>query len=268
MMKSSTNRSIWFTLVEIMVAISIIVLLAAVWFYSYSQNLSSARDWVRKSDFALIEAQLLNHKRIYWSFPIPWNNYEIHNRWYRVATQWLLDRNVWIEWSTVLPRDPLIETPYIYSISRNRQEFQIAWTLENDGIYTSLLRGNYVSVSRNILPTIILAYNGNWNIEINPTVWSWNTNRNSFIFDESLVNLPYSLNTWNPVSQGSFDDLLDEAESNNFWQSSSYRSCTEIANAWKQLDDSGTSDEYQIRNTDWILENQLCQCDSTWCTEA
>ena len=266
-MRSRIYWVLGFTLVEIMVAVVIVILLASVWFYSYSQSLSWARDAVRKSDFAMLEAQLLNHKRIYWSFPVPWNNFEIHNRWYRVATQWLLDRNVWIEGANILPIDPLTESNYIYSISRNRQEFQIAWTLENDDIYMSLLRGNYVSVSSNILPTIVLAYNGTGNIEINPSVWSWNTNRDSFIFDQSLINLPYSFDTWNPVSRWSFNDLLNEAQENNFWQSSSFRNCAEIWNAWKQLDDSWSSDEYQIRSNTWILENQLCTCTSNWCTE-
>lgn len=256
-----------FTLVELIVAASLLIILSTIGFYSYTQSLWSARDSARKSDLITLEAQLLNHKRVFGSFPVPGNSFEIHNRWYRVANQWLLNREVWIENATTLPVDPLIDRAYTYSTTRNRQEFQLAATLENEDINKSIIRWNYVSVSRNILPTIILAYDGSGIIEINQSVWDWNTNRNSFVFDESIINLVYDIETWSPLTRWDFSWLMDEAMNNNFWQSTSYRSCEEISNAWKRISPEWWNDEYQIRNSSWELEDISCTCDTNWCQE-
>jgi hypothetical protein len=56
-----------------------------------------------------------------------------------------------------LALDPDLDTPYIYSTTRNKQEYQIAMSLENNDSPIALLQGSYKSVSKNILPTIVLA---------------------------------------------------------------------------------------------------------------
>jgi len=53
--------------------------------------------------------------------------------------------------------DPKTNVPYFYSITKNKQAFQIAATLENGDYPKSLLRGSYKSVSKDVLPTIVLA---------------------------------------------------------------------------------------------------------------
>jgi hypothetical protein len=52
----------------------------------------------------------------------------------------------------------LIKVPYLYSISRSKQEFQVATTLENNGKPISFLAGNYSSVSKYVLPSLLVAY--------------------------------------------------------------------------------------------------------------
>lgn len=267
-MKKSFSNINAFTIVELIVAATILVLLTTIWFYNYIQSLSLARDSTRKSDIITLESQLWNHKRIYGSFPTPWASFEIHNQSYKVAEQWFINKDIWIENATTLPTDPFLKIPYTYSVSRNNQEFQLAATLENDEINKAIIRWNYVTVSRNILPTIILAHQGTWALEINPSVWNGSQNRNSFVFNESIINLVYDFTSWEPVIRWNFSSLLNEALSNNFWQSSSYRSCAEIWTAWKAISPNGWSDEYQIRNSTGQLENILCSCDINWCTEA
>jgi len=255
----------WFTLVELIISATIIIILTTIGFYSYTESLGNARDWVRKSDLITLESQLNSHKNTFWSFPIPWDWFEIHNRWYHVATQWVLDRNVWLEGATNLPTDPLLDRPYVYSTTRNRQEFQIAATLENDDINIALIRGNYTSVSKNILPTIVLALESISPIEVNASVWNGGTNRDAFVFDRNALNLPYSLEDWNPINDGEFILLLLRAEGDTFWQSSSYRDCVEIFNASKHITPNGSTDQYQVRNETWVLVDRNCSCTDTIC---
>jgi prepilin-type N-terminal cleavage/methylation domain-containing protein len=60
-----------FTLVEIIVATTILVILSTLGFYSYTQNLSDARDGTRKSDLSTLGSQLVLHKRERGSYPLP-----------------------------------------------------------------------------------------------------------------------------------------------------------------------------------------------------
>lgn len=264
MMLNKKNEK-WFTLVELIISASIIIILTAIGFYSYTQSLSNARDWVRKSDLKTLVIQLKNHKDSFWSFPIPWNWFEIHNRWYHVATQWLLNKSVWLEGATNLPTDPLLNRAYVYSTTRNRQEFQIATTLENDDINIALVDWTYTSVSKNILPTIVMALESLSPVEVNASVWNGSSNRDAFIFDRNTFNLPYSLEDWNPVNDGDFILLLLRAEGDTFWQSSSYEDCAEIFNASKHITPNGSTDQYQVRNETWVLVDRDCSCTDITC---
>jgi hypothetical protein len=80
-----------------------------------------------------------------------------------------------------------LKIPYTYSITRSKQEFQLATTLENNGKPIAFVDGNYSTVSKYILPSIIIAYNGNGSININTDPF-----RNLFILDGVQNNLPYN----------------------------------------------------------------------------
>ena len=263
------KKYIWaFTLVELIIVVTIIAILTTVWFYSYVQHLNNVRDSVRKNDLATIDAQLNSHKRLLGWFPIPWDNFEIHSRGNHIATQWLLNRNIGIENTSYIPMDPRIDRYYTYSITKNRQEFQLAATLENNDSNKAILRWNYTSVSKNILPTIVLAIQSEDPIEIHPSTWDWDINRNAFIFDKNTLNLPYDFTSWVPVNNWVFLDLLTQSEGNSFWQSSSFRNCEEIWLAWKHITADGETDEYQIRSNTWVLIDQNCTCTHTGCINA
>ena len=59
--------------------------------------------------------------------------------------------------SGLLPYDPELNIPYVYSTTLNRQEFQLAATLESSESAFAIISGDYKSVSRDILPTIVTA---------------------------------------------------------------------------------------------------------------
>lgn len=248
----------WFTLIELVVAATIIVLLASIWFYSYTKNIWDARDGVRKTDISALSSQLNLYKRQRWAYNFPGNYYQIHNRGEAVAYQGYVDNTVALSTAEKLPEDPKLETPYIYSTTTNRQEYQLAATLENSESPYAILEGSYKSVAKNVLPTIVLAREWSSAIEINNAVWAWATNRLLFVFHKWNHNLPYDFITAAPTSDGTdFTTLLADAAS-DYWQNSDYRSCSEIFTAGKWITPSGLSDEYQILNSTWALTNSGC----------
>ena len=250
-----------FTFVELIIVVTIIAILWTIWMVSYTSYLSDSRDSKRISDFWLIKSALKSYFLKRWSYSTPWNNVEIQYSWSLVAYQWKLDKNVLLSDLDSLPSDPKNKLNYFYSITKNKQEFQIAWTLENWDNPKALLDWNYKTVSKNILPTLILATWATSPIEVQSWTTAWDINRKLFVYNENIHNLVYDFDTNLPYSDWTdFDTLLQEAEnSNNFWQNSDYRDCLEIKEAWKLLiDPTNTPIEYQI-NENGSLTN-------TWCT--
>lgn len=244
-----------FTFIEIIVSITILVILSALWFYSYSQHLSDARDTERKSDFANISSSLKLHKQKRAVYPNPWSTSNIQYDGTTIALQWRLDETVIITWLDKLPKDPYVKVPYFYSVTNNKQEFQLAATLENNNLYTALLEWDYKTVAKNIIPTLALAINWVTNIEIKDWVWDWTTNRDKFIFNQSVHNIPYSLvSPYNPESDWSNFIWILEDPNKEFWQNSDYRSCQEIIDDWKFF----WSWEYQITSSTGALININC----------
>jgi type II secretory pathway pseudopilin PulG len=252
-----------FSIAELIVSISIIIILSSIWFISYTSYIWNARDTQRKSDISLISSALKREKQQRWYYPNTWNGFNIVYQSSNIlAIQWKLNSNVSLSTLEKLPLDPKIDIPYIYSITKNAQEFEVALTLENSWIPMSILSWDYKSVSVSILPTIILAKDENaWsNIEIASWVGNWSTNRNAFVLNEQTENLPYTFKSpYTPqVWSGSIDTLVSQQKAKNlYWQNSSFRNCIEIQEAWKLLS-TWTTLEYQTLNENWILINTNC----------
>ena len=260
-MKNKQLKNKAFTFVELIIVMIIIAILSTIWFSSYIWYISSARDSQRKSDLLQISSSLKLYKQKRWYYWFPWNYFNITYDSNIVAYQWFLNTNVHIDSIEILPLDPKTKSYYIYSITKNKQEFLIWWTLENESFNIALMSWDYKSVSKNILPTILLA---TWAVVwSNVEIISWNTNRNLFIYNTQGHNIPYAF--IKPFEASSdwinFEDLLSESEDNEiFWQSSDYRNCIEIEEAWKLIIPlSATPFEYQIISETGALVN-------TWCT--
>lgn len=255
-----------FTFMELIVVTIILAILWAIWFSSFVWNLSYSRDSQRKSNMSEIFASMKLYKKNKWSYPIPAEFFSITNGWSGtskiVAWQWKLSSNVWLSTLDKIPLDPELEIPYLYSITKNKQEFQIAWTLENDRNPYAITIGSYKSVAKTVLPTILIALESTWSVEIQDWIWTWNNkwedNRKKFIFNWGKHNLPYNFD-WNnlPVSDWTdFDTILLEAESmKTFSQNSSFETCADVQSAWKYIWDWN----YELRSaTDWSLSTLSC----------
>ena len=258
MQKRLDNKA--FTFIELIVVIIIIWILWAIGFTQFVWNISNWRDSLRKSNLSEINWAIKSYKLTNWTLPIPSDTFSITNSWKIIVWQWKLWKNIWLSTIEEIPVDPIVKTPYLYSVTNNRWEFQIWLTIENwDWDFPlSLIAWNYKSVSKNILPTILIATWTTNSVEINSWTTEWAENRKLFIFNEQNHNLTYNFD-WNtePISDWTdFETLLLEAE--NKWvfsQNSSFETCLEITKAWKSIWDW----EYQIRTNTWALTN-------TWCT--
>lgn len=256
------NKNKAFTLVELVVAATILVILTAIGFYSYTSNISSARDSARQTDFSALSSQLSLYKKQRGAYPFPENNFSITNQSWIVAKQWRMGKNVALSTAQNIPLDPELKIPYFYSVTANRQEYQLAWSLENSENPISIVAWSYKSVSKNVLPTILIATWSTSDVEIS----SGNPARDLFIFNNGFHTLPYDFDTESPYTDGSsFSKILNDAWA-DFFQNSDYRSCEEIGTAAKRITPDGQSDEYQIRDSNGVLTNQTCICTSTGCT--
>jgi hypothetical protein len=77
-----------------------------------------------------------------------------------------LNKSVYLNTLDQLPTDPKNKAYYSYAVTNNKQEFQLAGTLENSDEEIAITDGNYKTVSKNVLPTIILAINSTTDVEI------------------------------------------------------------------------------------------------------
>ena len=125
-----------FTLVELIVVITILAILSTIWFVSYSSYLAWARDWNRIAQLKAISEWL----HLYWtdhSLPSPdETSVDIMNWWTKIATQWYVWKNVLetITYSTewIDPKDKIY---FSYYLTKNKKYFQLMWWLEEDNQY-------------------------------------------------------------------------------------------------------------------------------------
>ncbi len=233
------NQKLWFTFVELIVASTILILLSALWFYNYSKYITSTRDSERSSNIASISSSLTIYKQRRWTYPLPWDAFSLRNWSTTVAKQGKLNEKVALSTLDNLPFDPFLKIPYLYAITENKQEFQITATLENNNKPIALVGGNYKTVTKDILPSILIAYNWSGNIDISTTPY-----KNMFILNGTSHNLPYKGESKIPISDGtSFSNLINDVNI-ELWQNTDFKTCIEICNAGKNIGD-GT---YQIIN--------------------
>lgn len=248
-MYKTNNKA--FTLVELIVVATILVILATMWFAAFWDSIPDARDAERKASVAQIQSALESYHSQRQVLPVPGNKFDITLTGSVVAQQWKFDNTVRINNALRnLPLDPYTDTPYSYSMTNNKQEFQVAATLENGDIPIAYLQWDYVSVSFDRLPTIMVAADAN--TEINAAPW-----RDLFVFNNLEYNLVYDLaDPELPYFDGTdFSTMV--ADSNlNYWHKSDYRSCDEIRDAWKSI----WNWPYQYLDSNGALQTYTC----TW----
>ena len=134
MNKQKTNlylSRLWFTIVELIVTIALVIILAVVWFYAYTSYLVWVRDSARLVDLESIESAIGSYMFRSWFYPDPSEWQDVTYSWKTVWTQW----TIWESLFDILQLnddvvDPKTGSEYTYSIKNTRKEFSIAATME------------------------------------------------------------------------------------------------------------------------------------------
>lgn len=126
----------WFTLVELIVVITILAILWTIAFISLQSYTKNARDWVRVSDINNISKWIVLYQAKSWILPLP-------EQFTTINASWTIIRYQWIAWLSVLNtawlwnlqqwawKDPVTWEYYTYSTDWNMFQYQLVWYFES-----------------------------------------------------------------------------------------------------------------------------------------
>ena len=136
LIKGDVRRTGGFTLVELIVVITILAILGTIAFISLQWYSAQSRDAVRLSDLSSIKSWLELYNLDAGMYPSPNDETVITYSWAVAWTQWTFwdqaKKN--IDKLDKVPTDPLTDKKYVYSTNSTRYEFQLAWAMEWDEI--------------------------------------------------------------------------------------------------------------------------------------
>ena len=130
------NKKQAFTLVELIVVITILAILWTIAFISLQWYARDARDSIRLSDIKSISSTLEYYKLENSSYPLTTNGTEITYKWAEVWTQWIFwDLTHGKVWKiSKVPLDPQTKKEYTYSLLNNKSKYSLAWVLEGSSL--------------------------------------------------------------------------------------------------------------------------------------
>ncbi len=125
-----------FTLVELIVVITILAILWTIAFISLSWYSSDARDSIRISDMWSMRSSLELYQLDSGKYPFPTNWVSITYSGSIVWKQWTFWETVYANLSKLdkIPKDPLTDKEYTYSVINKQNEYELAWLMEGDTI--------------------------------------------------------------------------------------------------------------------------------------
>jgi len=156
--KEATKKA--FTLVELIVVITILAILWTIAFISLQWYSRDARDSTRTSDLWNMKTSLELYTLKTWKYPKPDNFSTITYSGWVVWYQWI----VWDQVTTNLkslnekPLDPLINTPYIYSTTQSYSEYEVLALYEWSVAYNPIINQTNAATST-LTPKVVWNYN-------------------------------------------------------------------------------------------------------------
>lgn len=259
----NTKNIKWFTLVELIVVITILAILWTIAFISLQGYSQDSRNSVRLTDSGLIKKALGLYITTNSRYPTPDNPTTLTYSGVTLWTQWTFWNNAFVTLKSLsnIPVDPLFENEYDYSVINNWTKFEL-WTI---------MEGWLLSYNNNLLINQASALSNNdvvsyisWDYtarDIYTKTWSNCTNitvPSLFINNPTAGDLAYNwtykfvYNGWIniPNSYSGFIDL--SATPINFWISEVYNKCSIDTLADLELYVSNLSSAYQQLN--WVKE--------------
>jgi len=275
-----------FTLVELIVVITILAILWTIAFISLQWYSSQARDSKRLSDIQNIKKSLELFSLNTWKYPLPDTWVEYSFSWELLWTQWIVWDQVSINLSRNLnekPLDPLSETEYVYSVTNTQTQFEILWLYESDLIWTNIganlvfaQQSNaatqdyakiswtynwiYVKSPSFIFPTPSIINALNTEIDFNTNSWAiqsqvitwWDNNIWLWTWALSDLTMTY---TWVINNNSSDAEKISVIETlQNFYSGTSLSSIDEIADLLSKTSDDDKKDlaEFLVLNS-WVV---------------
>ena len=124
----------WFTMVELIVVIIILVVLSTVWFVTYSKHISWTRDVSRISYLKSISNSLETYS-VANNLPFPDDYVEIKIWTWSDKETVAYQGYIWVEVQKIIEyssklKDPKNDTYFTYYLAKNRKYFQLMWFLE------------------------------------------------------------------------------------------------------------------------------------------
>ena len=239
-----TNKT-WFTLVELIVVITILAILWTIAFISLQWYSKQARDSKRISDISNIKTSLELFALQTWKYPSPDNSEIITYSWETVWTQW----TVWDIVSTNLsrnlqkkPLDPLFDLEYVYSVTNSLREYELLSIYEWDISSNNLLSNTY-------------AVN-----QYNPKI-DWNYNQIFVKTQKYIVPIPSLITslTWSFDLKDNIDNIKSQIITNwnnfpNLWISNTTHTTWELTGlklsaTWTITKDSTTAQKESVITT-------------------
>lgn len=193
----------WFTLVELIIVITILAILSTIWFVAFQSYTKNTRDSVRLWNIRNIESWL----NLYF---VKTNKYpDVESSTIIYAWSWNIIWYQWYLWDEVsklininkTPLDPLDKEKYIYSTNQSKSKYQLMTFLETDN-QISYINKIYAIDYTNRKPATI--WNGIWillDTNKNPITWTWidilATNNNYVVYfkDNNIITW-----TWKALS--------------------------------------------------------------------
>ena len=153
----------WFTLVELIVVITILAILGTIAFISLQWYSTNARDSTRISDVWSMKTSLELFQLEAGKYPIPTDGVDITYSWATVWTQWSFWETVYANVTKLdkIPTDPLTDKEYTYSVISTRNEYEISWIIEWEALW---MNNNLISQSLawTVEATAYVSWNYNW----------------------------------------------------------------------------------------------------------
>ncbi len=157
--KSNIKLNVAFTLVELIVVITILAILWTIAFISLQWYSASARDSKRVSDIQNIKKSLELFSLNTWKYPLSDNYNTVSYSWEDLWYQWIVWDWVVTNLSRNLnkkPTDPLTELEYTYSVINSQTQYEVLAIYESDII--SLLLP-WVIAAEQTYPKVEWTYN-------------------------------------------------------------------------------------------------------------
>lgn len=174
-----------FTIVELIVVIAILAILWTIAFISLQWYSKTARNSTRISDLSAMKTSLELFHLDSWKYPDTTDWFEVLYSWSIVWTQWTFGEATKNNVNRLdkIPKDPLTDKEYTYSLTKTKQEYELAWLMELDELALNLLLNQ--TKAGDVIATAIVIWNYNGVLFKTETWWTC-----------ELLSVPSIISAW------------------------------------------------------------------------